>query len=147
METAAFRKLIDVLARRHGFTKTKASWLRDMPDILFALELQRSAYGRQYYLNIKVWLKDLLGQAYKVGEIPKDSGHIFRREAPEFSEALDLESPLTESARNVRLNALFGEFLDPLLESLSSHEGILRCANATPPRIFLLPNIREHLAS
>jgi hypothetical protein len=147
METTAFRKLMDSLAKSHGYSKAGAAWFQDKPTFLFVLELQRSSYGRQYFLNIKVWLKDVPGFSAKAGEVPEGSGHIFRREGPEFSEALDLDSLLPESDRAAKIEALLTECVDPLLESFGSRDGILRCANSTPPKIFLLPNIREHLSA
>src|SRR5690606_4384762 len=96
-----------------------------------------------YYLNIKVWLKrHLNGREFDPG---RETGHIFRREPPEFASALDLNSELDDASRTAQLEQLFDRFLLPLTKSLSTRAGILSAAAAHPPQIYLLPSAKSML--
>src|SRR5687767_12640014 len=81
MDTATFRRTVDVLAQRNGFSRVKSVWFRVGTETIIGLELQRSGYGgRRYYLNVKVWIQGINNRVYTVDELSsRDSGHVFRR--------------------------------------------------------------------
>ena len=147
METAAFRRTVDALAQRDGFSRLKSAWFRVGAETIIGLGLQRSGYGgRRYYLNLKVWIQGIDNRAYTVGELSaRDSGHVFRREPPEFSAVLDLESSLDDATREGKLEELFRVFVGPAAEALSTRNGIWRSAHSDPALVFLLPAVKEHL--
>ena len=141
------RRTVDGIAQRHGFARVKSAWFRVGPETIVGLELQRSGYGGgKYYLNLKVWIQGIDNREYTVGELSaRDSGHVFRREPPEFSAALDLASSLDDAAREGRLEELFRVFVSPTADALSTRRGIWRSAHSDPALVFLLPAVREHL--
>ena len=147
METASFRSAVDALAQRNGFSRVKSAWFRVGEETIIGLELQRSGYGgRKYYLNVKVWIQGIGNRRYAVRELSaRDSGHVFRREPPEFSAVLDLESSLDDAAREGKLEELFRVFVSPVADALSTRRGIWRSAHADPALVFLLPAVKEHL--
>ncbi len=122
-------------------------WFRVGAETIVGLELQRSGYGgRQYYLNVKAWIQGMNNRTYSVDDLPAtDLGHVFRREPPEFSAVLDLDSPLNDATRAAKLDELFRVFVSPLTNDLLTYEGILRSGNRKPALLFLLPSVREHL--
>jgi hypothetical protein len=124
----------------------KSAWLRVTSESIIAIDLQRSSYGRIYYLNFRVWVQGLWNRAYTVDdELLRDTGDIFRREPPEFSEALDLESSLDPIARKRRLEELFRSFVSPLSEAFATREGIRAFVRERAEMICLLPAVREQL--
>ena len=42
-----------------GFKKEKKSWLKEEEKLIFAINLQKSQYGYQYYVNIGIFLKSI----------------------------------------------------------------------------------------
>jgi hypothetical protein len=147
METSEFRRVFDTLARTSGFAPARASnWVRENAETIVAINLQRSNYGRLYYVNFKVWLQGFAGRTFVVNDdLLREPGHIFRRAPQEFSTALDLESDLTQQARLASLEELFDRSLVPLSAVFETREQICRFAREHPDEIFLLPAIREYL--
>jgi hypothetical protein len=46
--------------RAVGFKKRRSdTWYRDSAEIISVLNLQKSNYGRQYYVNVALWIKEL----------------------------------------------------------------------------------------
>jgi hypothetical protein len=146
MEAATFRRTVDALAQRGGFSRVKSAWFRVGAETIIGLALQRSGYGgKRYHLNVKAWIQGLDG-AYTVGELSsRDSGHVFRREPVEFSAVFDLENSLDDATRKAKLEELFRVFVVPIADVLSTREGIWRSAHSDPALVFLLPAVKEHL--
>lgn len=105
--------LEDVLSPA-GFLKKGDSWFRRADDVVEVVNLQKSQFGHQYYLNYALWLRPL-GEA----TFPKEEKcHIrMRANAIASSEAqlgrlLDLESGAPETERRSEFaNILTAEFL------------------------------------
>ena len=71
-----------------GFHKHNACWYKDCEEIICVVGLQRSQWGKQYYINLAIWIKSI-GQA----EYPQvRECHIQCR----------LENILTEKADDLR---------------------------------------------
>jgi hypothetical protein len=147
MDTATFRRTVDALAQRNGFARVKSVWFRVGAETIIGLDLQRSGYGgRRYYLNLKVWIQGINNRTYTIAELShRDSGHVFRREPPEYSDVLDLESSLDDAPREAKLEELFRTFVRPAADALATCDGIWRSAHRSPALVFLLPSVREHL--
>lgn len=58
-ERAILTNAIDNVLGTAGFSRKGASWYLSSPDTVGIVDLQRSDYGKQYYLNIAIWLKNL----------------------------------------------------------------------------------------
>ena len=106
MDTVTFRRTVGALAQHNGFAKAKSRWFRVSPETTIALELQRSGYGMKYYLNVMVWIQGFGNRAYDLNELSTNAGHLFRREPPEFSDVLDLETSLHDATRQGKLETL-----------------------------------------
>jgi hypothetical protein len=147
METQESRRSFDALARQSGFARARgANWVRQSPETVVAINLQRSNYGRSYYVNFKVWMQGFAGRTYVVdNDLLSGTGHIFRRTPRDYEAALDLESELAQVDRLASLAEMFSTLLAPLARAFETQDGIRRCALEQPGEIFLLPAVREYL--
>ena len=111
MDATEFRNAFGRLAQQNGFLSRHGAWWQQTPESILALELQRSSYGRQYLLNVKVWLQGLGSQVYTPSRNTlREVGHIFRREPTKFSTSLDLDNEFEASARLAQLDEMFVPF-------------------------------------
>jgi hypothetical protein len=128
-----FEKEFTLLSgKRAGFSKKAGAWYRTGEDVVTVVELQKSQYGKQYYVNVALWILSL-GEA----KTPKErrchvrtrlSRLVGDREA-ELSRLLDLESPLADDERRGALTEFLGAQMAPVIdvtvsvETLRSPEG------------------------
>ena len=145
MEPSKLRRVIDALASEGGFSKTRSIWFRVTPETIVGLGLQRSGYSQLYYLNLNVWIQGLWNRSYSVSEVVGETGHIFRREPPEFSDAFDLDNDIKPSVREARIQELFRSLVIPLSLELGTRAGIREVARREPAVIHVLPAVREQL--
>lgn len=102
----------DEFGAKLGLEKRARTWYRRSPDVLSILNLQKSQWGAQYYINLAFWftalgaarLDTLLGQA----------------DAAELSAFLDLDAPIRETDRVAGLLRVLDGELAPLFETFSS---------------------------
>lgn len=50
--------------RKAGFKKKGAGWFHETDDAVLVVNLQRSSFGEQYFVNLAVWLKALGGMKF-----------------------------------------------------------------------------------
>lgn len=118
----------DDFAKAAGFTKKSGTWCRRQQDTIAVLELQKSQYGAQYFVNVALWLLEL-GDA----QCPREQACHLRsrltRLLPEDEDrlkaALDLDdSSLVEIERREAFLEALEERLLRLLDSCSTLEGV-----------------------
>jgi len=113
----------DAFGRNNGFTKKSGHWYLRQVETIAAIELQKSQYGLQYYINVAVWLLPL-GEA----QYPKEwTCHVRTRLddlLPDLEERLrillDLEAPMPDTDRSNELMAVLTTKLLPLLKASST---------------------------
>ena len=120
--------------RGAGFKARGTSWYKHAPDTLLVVNLQKSLYGPQYYINLAAWVKQL-GDA----EAPKEyQCHIRVRatslptsNAEALGHALNLEDESMDTKQRESFIASFmREDVIPFLQSLGTWEGIRAAVNA-----------------
>jgi hypothetical protein len=97
-----------------GFSRKGDSWYRQNAEILEIVNLQKSQYGNQHYLNYALWLKALGEPAF-----PKEEKCHIRMRVDDLSSSreqlvrlLDLETDVPELERKAALIILLNsEFL------------------------------------
>ncbi|WP_052519602.1 DUF4304 domain-containing protein [Archangium violaceum] len=119
--------------RGAGFKARGTSWYKHAPDSLLVVNLQKSLYGPQYYINLAAWVKQL-GEA----EAPKEHQcHIRVRatslptsNAEALGHALNLEDESMDTKQRESFIARFmREDAIPFLQSLGTWEGIRAAVN------------------
>jgi len=114
--------------RETGFKVRTNTWHKQCQDTILVVNLQKSQWGPQYYINLAVWVKQL-GDA----STPKEyQCHIRQRatdlpdkRAKTLERALDLEDEsMSIEQREACIDELMRESAIPFLESLSTLEGI-----------------------
>lgn len=53
------KKIFGGVAREFGFEHRTSAWYRSINDVVHVIELQRSKWGKSYYLNLAVWVNSL----------------------------------------------------------------------------------------
>ncbi len=113
------------------FSRKGDSWYRRTGDVVQVVNLQKSQYGNQYYLNYALWLL-ALGES----SFPREEKcHVrFRIEdistnEDQYKELLNLEFELDNERRTVLLqNALSSDLL-PFIERTGAGADVQKCFN------------------
>jgi Domain of unknown function (DUF4304) len=58
-ERDAVQTTFDAFAREAGFAKKSGTWYRRQGEAIIVLQLQKSHWGRQHYVNVALWLLPL----------------------------------------------------------------------------------------
>jgi hypothetical protein len=145
MDIKHFKKIFTQVAMKHGFDSEFTGWFRESANCILALQLQHSAHGRQFDLNLKGYLKvKLESKSARTKEMVNQmSGHYFLRPPQALKTSLDMDQPLTDFERENQLNDLFVKFVDPVSSAMLVPSGLLRLAD--DGRIFLPPAVRQSL--
>ncbi|WP_309893696.1 DUF4304 domain-containing protein [Archangium sp.] len=114
--------------RDSGFAGGASTWHKDGSEAILVVNLQKSQYGQQYYVNLGVWL-NALGAAKK----PKENQcHVQIRATSlpadgvkRFDQALNLEDPaMTSDQREAVIEEFMRGDAIPFLESCGTLNGI-----------------------
>lgn len=114
----------DEFGAKLGLEKRARTWYRRSPDVVSILNLQKSQWGAQYYVNVAFWFT-----ALGTEEFPKErEAHVRTRldtllgqaDAAELRAFLDLDAPIRETDRMAGLLRVLEGELAPLFEKLSS---------------------------
>ncbi len=117
----------DGFAKSAGFTKKSGTWCRRQREVIAVMELQKSQYGAQYFVNVALWLLEL-GQA----QCPKEQtchlrsrlGSLLPEEEEHLSALLDLDVSMNDENRREALLEILKLRLLPSLEICSTLDGI-----------------------
>jgi hypothetical protein len=120
---------INSVLKSHGFKKKSNNWYLGKDEVVLLVNLQKSQYGNQFYVNCAVLVKNLSDL-----EFPQEEKcHIrFRLDSndtnvPEkrVESLLDLENDLiTEEDRTAELQKLITDYALPHLNKCSTLNGI-----------------------
>lgn len=123
--------LITIL-KSHGFSKKSNNWYLHNAEVILVVNLQKSQYGEQYYLNCGVSLK-----SFGCGDFPKENlcdirfrltSVVPKSDREKCELAFDLENnSLSEDARKLLITDFFERFGLTLLLDCNS---ISSAANA-----------------
>jgi hypothetical protein len=116
----AVQKAFDRFGRAAGFEKKSGAWYRRCDEVVAVVDLQKSQYGPQYYVNAAFWLRALGEEQY-----PKTwKSHVQVRLGalltPELAERakrlLDLDQEIPDEQRTEELAELLSESVVPVLK-------------------------------
>jgi hypothetical protein len=144
MNTIEFKKLFGNFAQINGFEFAFKGWFKQSKECIMVLDLQKSSYGSNYYLNIKIYVQGTFGQNYhKSAELLKNVGDFFRRQPKEYEEIFNLENNIDDVSRKVKLESFFTSFLNPFTEKGLTKQGIKELIQQG--ELALLPAVKSEL--
>lgn len=83
METDDFKKIFGEIAKKNGFERAYEGWFKESPEVILVLDLQKSNFGNNYYLNVKLFVQGTFGNTYsKSKKLIKTDGAIFSFDSP-----------------------------------------------------------------
>lgn len=127
MSANVVQATFDSFMKSAGFSKKSGSWYRVSDEVITVVELQKSQYGLQYYVNVALWLR-ALGEA----NAPKEQAcHVRTRlsrlvgSAEDWlSSLLDLDAGVLDASRRDELSTFLSVHLGPVLEVVDSLDGL-----------------------
>ncbi|RVB77226.1 MULTISPECIES: DUF4304 domain-containing protein [unclassified Mesorhizobium] len=129
-------------ASRYGFRGVRATnFYREWPETVCLLNLQKSSWGPQFYLNAAIWLT-----RFGAERRPKEYNcHIRWRvnsqmedeQSKAFTQALNLEHPLSDDHRLSLIKEGVGAYGFRLLARCDSEEAALRVADECEPQVMV----------
>lgn len=133
------------IAIASGLKYAFGGWIKEMPECLAVLELQKSNFGEYFELNIKLFIIGLFGKTPVLGKplVKKETGNICRRPPKEYQDLFNLGIPVTDEERREKLSIFFQEFVTPFLQKASTKSGILALEKSGD--IFVLPAVKMEL--
>jgi hypothetical protein len=143
-QVADLRKAIDPVAKQRGFSKGPGFWFMASNECVVTVDLQRSNWGSECYLNIKIHIQGLFGETYDTqSKLWKRVGNVFARAPQRYMPILTLSDDLTPTERQSGLEDMFNDFIVPLAELGQSRSGVIDLHQQG--KVFLLPAVRERL--
>ena len=145
MGTIEFKKMFGAIAKESGFERTYEAWFKESPEVILVLDLQKSNFGNNYYLNVKLFIQGTFGNTYSKSKklVKTDGGNIFLRQPDNYSDLLNLDTALEDHERNDGLRKMFSEFITPFCNKTNTKEAIKEFHKKEG--LFILPAVKEAL--
>jgi len=131
MNTKELERIFDEVLVPLGFRRRRDTWSKSNEDTITLLDLQKSQWGGQYYVNLAIYLRELgtaAAPAEHQAHIRVRLDSIGRHFEPSIAEALDLErtemsadarkATLTRALREVAVPFLLDRSVIPMLRAL-----------------------------
>ncbi len=111
-----------------GFKKKSDTWYRSSADVIAVLNLQKSNYGQQFYINVALWLRTL----GDVNAPPENQCHIRCRlsdvveeDKKQIARLLDLEDVSTsDEDRSAQIRSLVERHVIPFFSRTATIDGL-----------------------
>ncbi len=144
MENKEFKNLFNENSKKNDFESAFGGWFKESSESIVALFLQKSNFGNNYYLNIKVFVQGSFGIYYqKTKDLKFATSDILRRQPNEYNDVFDLEVPLDDAFREEKLEELFVSFVVPFTNKALSRKQILDLEETN--ELVLLSSVKEEL--
>ncbi|HEY3148581.1 MAG TPA: DUF4304 domain-containing protein [Dongiaceae bacterium] len=114
---------IDGILSSHGFKKKRSTWYRQATDALQGVDLQKSTYGGQFYVNLCFVPAGMVVEGMPTPKEHKCPVRIrldsaFPESKKRIEELFDLERMVAEAQRTTGIQDIFGRLLIPFLDQL-----------------------------
>lgn len=123
----AVQRGFDRFGKDAGYEKKSGAWYRRADEVIAAVDLQKSQYGPQYYVNVSFWLRalgdDLYPKTWK-SHIQLRLGSMPGVEPERAERLLDLEQDVPDEQRVEDLAGLLAEAVVPVVERGATLEGL-----------------------
>ncbi len=143
------RELLQAIAptlKAAGFKKKDATWHRVRDGIIQTFNVQGSAWGKSFYLNLGIYLTALGDETTP----PEYRCHIRTRvcrltdDRARYDELLDMENSVPNDTRFRELNDIIASKAIPWLEDLSEVQGIKAWLSREKPAGPISTGVFEH---
>ena len=127
MHRDVVQRVYDSLSREHGFARRSGILYKDTLEVIAMLELQRSDYGRAYYINVGFVLRslhDVRAPTFGLSDIRIRADTLIGDSDGRLRELLDLENNLDEEKRESALLRILGAELVPMVDAGSTLAGL-----------------------
>ena len=143
MNSKKFKEIFDKVAKANEFSKAFGGWIKESPECIVVLELQKSNFGDYYILNIKVFIRGVFGREYILNKdlVKSSMGHITNQIREK--DFLNFDTSMDEVKRYEKLEEFFIDVITPFTNRVLSKAGIKELAEHD--KIFLLPTIIKEL--
>ena len=143
MDSREFKNIFDEIAKANGFSKAFGGWYKESSECIAVLELQKSSFGNNYYLNIKIFIQGAFDRTYMPSKdlIKSSIGHITNQIRDK--DILDFDKPMSDTMRKQELENLFMEYIKPFTDKALSKKGVKELE--AQEKIFLLPAVKAEL--
>ncbi len=140
MDGKAVGSVVAQCLKPHGFKRKTTSWYRQFPEVTQVVNLQRSPWGPQYYINLGVALRALLDDPNPKENHCHARARIERAGADpdETKSVFDLEFPVSDEERAIQIRSILDhgvQWLDRMRSEAEVKAAIsasLRLQNSTP---------------
>ncbi len=117
----------DRFGRTTGLQKRSGAWYRLCDEVIAVVDLQKSQYGPQYYVNLGFWLRQLGDEVY----LRRERCHISVRlevllasERRRVARLFDLDEDIPEEGRASEIVRVLSEQIVPLLDEGCTLNGL-----------------------
>lgn len=121
------RRIVTAAAKRAGFKGGPRTWRKGVPLGIAVLNLQKSQWGDQYYVNFGLYIRDL----GPLTEPRAEQCHYFARaesvarsEEQRWRGLLDLECAIPDDERQREIEMFLTEDVSPFLEQIGTDDGL-----------------------
>jgi hypothetical protein len=151
MNSSIVLEWLNSALEEEGFVRVRKSWYRDSAETIAVVNLDKSPYGGQFYVNLAASAKALAASSR-----PAEHHCHFRVRLDALSpdratiaEALDLERPMPQQDRQALIAAAISDLALPLLKECETVGGIARIISQHPraSQFAVLRTLREYLAA
>ena len=131
MSASEFKKLFNELAQSHRWLIGHGGWLyprTDEDQCTVAMELQKSAYGKLFYVGINIYIDNAFGCVFvSENSIQDQVATLYRRHPKELDSVFDLTNSLGDCARKDGVCQFF-HFVGELAEIARTRLGVVDLA-------------------
>ncbi|PAQ11749.1 DUF4304 domain-containing protein [Mesorhizobium temperatum] len=129
-------------ANRHGFRGVRATnYYREWPETVCLLNVQKSAWGPQFYLNAAVWLTRLGAERrpkeYNCHIRWRVNSRMEGEQSKAFTDALDLDHPMPDDHRSSLIKDGVDEYGFGLLARCETEQAALQVADECGPTVMV----------
>ncbi|MGM9473293.1 DUF4304 domain-containing protein [Pseudarthrobacter sp. YS3] len=127
MSANVIQTTFDAFMESAGFSKKSGSWYRTSLDVITVVQLQKSQYGLQHYVNIALWLRPL-GEATapkeQVCHVRTRLSRLIGNEEAQLEALLDLDVQMSDGERAEKLRSFLNVHMRPALEAVASLDSL-----------------------
>jgi hypothetical protein len=136
--------------RKSNFKVKSNAWYKSNEENIIVIELQKSNYNESYFLNIAVWLRALGENQFpkeRICHIRMRADSYFLDSGAEIADIFDFSETELDAEKSASIDRLLSEKVLPLVEKLSSIEGLKELyKNGHFENVFLHKNARAFLS-